>query len=104
MATANVPALNPNETATVELTDPTNRITGTLLTIDVTADSAGTITEADETNNVYSVDKTVVNNGYRGKRWTDSTNPDIETVIDWEGPGNCLYSAGDSVYKSRCCD
>ncbi|MCK4270346.1 MAG: DUF3344 domain-containing protein, partial [Methanogenium sp.] len=38
--------------------------------------------------------------GYRGKRWTDSINPDIETVIDWEGPGNCLYSAGDSVYKS----
>ncbi|MFA5614467.1 MAG: PEGA domain-containing protein, partial [Methanoculleus sp.] len=68
------------------------------VTITVTADPDGLITEANEENNQLSIEKTVVHNGYRGKRWTDGG--DIATAVTYDVRGDLVYSSGNSTYLS----
>ncbi|MFZ2070757.1 MAG: DUF3344 domain-containing protein, partial [Halobacteriota archaeon] len=83
---------------TVCVTDPTLRNAGDSVAITVTADCNGAINESNETNNASSVAKTVVNNGYKGKRYTSGN--DITTWKTLELQGDLLYSTGDSIYLS----
>ncbi|MBN1761543.1 MAG: DUF3344 domain-containing protein [Methanomicrobia archaeon] len=84
---------------TVCVTDPTLRNAGESVTINVTADCNGEVDEgANEGNNVASITKTVVNNGYKGKRYTGGS--DITTWQTFELKGDLLYSVGDSYYLS----
>ncbi|HDS46304.1 MAG TPA: DUF3344 domain-containing protein, partial [Methanomicrobia archaeon] len=78
--------------------DPTIRTAGTAVTITVTADADNEITESNETNNTLEREKTVVNNGYKGKRYTGGS--DITTWRTFELRGDLLYSTGDSQYLS----
>jgi hypothetical protein len=64
----------------------------------VVADADGAIAEADEENNLRTVEKTVVDNGYRGKRWTGGD--DLNTTMTYDVRGDLLWSAGDSAYLS----
>jgi len=93
-----VPLLATGNSTTVSITDPTNRTAGTAVTITVTADADNEINESDEMNNTLEIDKTVVNNGYKGKRYTDGS--DITTWQTCELQGDLLYSTGDSYYLS----
>jgi hypothetical protein len=83
---------------TVSITDTTLRTLGESVTINVTADCGGEVTEQDETNNAKSIDKTVVNNGYKGKRYTGG-----EDITTWQfhdqAHVNLTYSTGDSKYQ-----
>ena len=82
---------------TVYAIDTTNRNAGATVTITVTADCDGVITESNETNNTTSiVDIEVYNNGYKGKRYTGGE--DITTWKTFELNGSVLYSLGDSYY------
>ena len=82
--------------ATVTVTDTTIRTIGDSVTINVTADCYGAVSETNETNNASSTTKTVVNNGYKGKTYTGGEN--ITTWKSFELKGNVLYSHGDSYY------
>ncbi|MGC9444157.1 MAG: DUF3344 domain-containing protein [Candidatus Methanospirareceae archaeon] len=93
-----VPSLAAGNSTTVSITDPTIRAAGTAVTIAVTADAEGDINESDEANNTLQLEKTVVNNGYNGKRYTGGS--DITTWQTFELPGDLLYSTGDSQYLS----
>jgi len=84
---------------TVCVTDPTLRNAGGSVTITVTADCNGEVDEgANESNNVTSIAKTVVNSGYKGKRYTGGS--DITTWQTFDLKGDVLYSVGDSYYLS----
>ncbi|HOF97259.1 MAG TPA: DUF3344 domain-containing protein, partial [Methanoculleus sp.] len=83
---------------TVTWTDETIRNAGDTVTITVTADPDGLITESNEANNIRTIDKTVVHNGYRGMRWTDGG--DIATAVTYDIRGDFLWSAGDGAYLS----
>jgi subtilase family serine protease len=78
--------------------DTTMRNAGDAVTITVTADCVGDVSENDETNNATTMNTTVVNNGYKGKRYTGGE--DITTWETFELSGNLLYSVGDSYYLS----
>ncbi|HDS45732.1 MAG TPA: DUF3344 domain-containing protein, partial [Methanomicrobia archaeon] len=91
-----VPALDAGNTTTVSITDPTIQPAGTAVTITVTADCDAGVTEDNETNNDLSVAKTVMNNGYKGKRYTGGS--DIATWRTFALRGDLLYSTGDSQY------
>ncbi len=93
-----VPALPAGTNTTVCATDPTIRNAGDSVTITVTADCNGEIGESNETNNVTVQPETVVNNGYKGKRYTGGE--DINTWKTFELQGDLLYSFGDSYYLS----
>jgi uncharacterized beta-barrel protein YwiB (DUF1934 family) len=93
-----VPSLAAGNSTTVSITDPTIRAAGTAVTITVTADADNEISESDETNNTLELEKTVVNNGYKGKRYTGGS--DITTRLSFELQGDLLYSTGDSQYLS----
>jgi hypothetical protein len=93
-----IPALAAGNSTTVSITDPTIRTLGTAVTTTVTADADNEISESDETNNTVAIDKTVVNNGYKGKRYTGGS--DITTWQTFELQGDLLYSTGDSQYLS----
>jgi len=93
-----VPGLDPGAQQEVQATDTTLRTAGDLVTITATADPDIEVAESDETNNALSLTKTVVNNGYKGKRWTDGS--DLETVATFAGRYEVVYSAGDSAYRS----
>ena len=80
------------------VTDPTLRNAGDLVTITVTADCDGEVWELNETNNASSIEKTVVNNGYKGKTYTGGEN--ITTLQTHTLNGSVLYSVGDSYYLS----
>lgn len=82
---------------TVSAPDPAERSAGDLVSITVTADSGGVIAETLEDNNELILEKTVVNNGYKGKRWTGG--PDMTTQATFEGNIDVVYSAGDSAYN-----
>ncbi|KAF5430955.1 Serine protease, subtilase family [Candidatus Methanophagaceae archaeon] len=78
--------------------DTTLRNAGNAVTITVTADCDGDVFESDETNNASTMNTTVVNNGYKGKRYTGG-----EDITPWKTfklNGNLLYSVGDSQYVS----
>jgi hypothetical protein len=83
---------------TVCINDTTIRNAGESVTVTVTADCNGEIGESDELNNESTLDKTVVNNGYKGKRYTGGE--DINTWKTFELNGNLIYSLGDSYYLS----
>jgi hypothetical protein len=88
-----------NTTTTIKVTDPASRNAGESVTINVTADCDGDVGESNEvTNNVRNITKTVVNNGYKGKRYTGGE--DIKTWKTFELNGSVLYSLGDSYYLS----
>ena len=92
-----IPGLDHGEQQQVQVTDTTLRTMGDSVTITATADPGNAITESDETNNALTITKTVVNNGYKGKRWTDGD--DLHTVLVFDGPYEVVYSAGDSAYR-----
>jgi hypothetical protein len=83
---------------TVCVTDPRSRNAGDSVSITVTADCNAEVVESDETNNASTLATTVVNNGYKGKRYTGGE--DITTWKTFELKGNLLYSLGDSYYLS----
>jgi hypothetical protein len=83
---------------TVCINDTTIRNAGESMTITVTADCNGEVSESDELNNESTLDTTVVNNGYKGKRYTGGD--DINTWKTFELNGNLIYSLGDSYYLS----
>ncbi|HDS46288.1 MAG TPA: DUF3344 domain-containing protein, partial [Methanomicrobia archaeon] len=93
-----VPELAASATTTLSITDPTIRPAGTAVGITVTADCDDEVTEDNETNNDFSVVKTVMNNGYKGKRYTGGS--DIATWQTFALQGNLLYSTGNSQYLS----
>ena len=90
--------LTAGASTTVCVTDPTLRIAGDFVTIMVIADCKREVAELDETNNWMTTSETVVNNGYKGKRYTGGD--DITTWGIFELKGNLLYSLGDSYYLS----
>jgi len=92
---AGLPAGN---STTITVTDTTERSAGDSVSITVTADCNGEVDESDETNNASTLATTVVNNGYKGKRYTGGE--DINTWKTHELKGNLLYSVGDSKYLS----
>ena len=96
--TVAVDALATGAGTTVTWTDETIRNAGDIVTITVTADPDGLIAESNEENNLASIEKTVVHNGYRGMRWTDGG--DIATAVTYDIRGDFLWSAGDGAYLS----
>ncbi len=96
--TVAVAGLAAGANTTVTWTDETVRTAGENVTVTATADPENTIAEADEENNRKTLDKTVVNNGYRGKRWT--AGEDIMTVKTYDVRGDLAYSSGTSTYLS----
>ena len=93
-----VDALAAGNNTTVSIVDPTIRYAGSAVTITVTADCYGGITEDNESNNATTLDTTVVNNGYKGKTYTGGEN--ITTRKTFDLNGDLVYSAGDSYYLS----
>jgi hypothetical protein len=97
-ATASVSALSAGNDTQVSIIDPTSRTAGDSLTITVTADCNGEVSESNETNNVTVQTATVMNNGYKGKRYTGG-----EDITTWQfhdqAPVNLIYSTGDSTYQ-----
>jgi len=93
-----VDSLSAGANTTLSITDPTIRVYGGSVGITATADSENSVIESDETNNALSLTKTVVYNGYKGKRWTDGD--DINTRETFEGKYDLIYSSGDSTYAS----
>lgn len=84
---------------TICVTDPTLRNAGESVTINVTADCNGEVTDSNETNNATVQAETVVNNGYKGKTYTGGEN-----ITTWQFHDqahiNLIYSTGDSRYQS----
>ncbi len=85
-------------TTTVYAIDNSIRDAGATVTITVTADCDDTISESNEGNNATTLNMTVVNNGYKGKRYTGGAN--MTTWKTFELNGNLTYSLGDSYYLS----
>ncbi|WP_220681271.1 DUF3344 domain-containing protein [Methanofollis formosanus] len=81
---------------TLTWTDSTVHAAGEPATFTVTADPGCMIDESNEENNVRSFEKTVVDNGYRGKRWTGGE--DLTTAVTYDVRGDLAYSSGDSLY------
>ncbi|MCW7073852.1 MAG: DUF3344 domain-containing protein [Methanophagales archaeon] len=101
-----VPGLAANSSTQVAVLDPTLRVAGVNVTIKVEVNCSDEVTEIDNTNNVKEVTVQVVNNGYKGKRYTGSGseagngNIDITTMREYRVRGGFLYSTGDSRYLS----
>ncbi|GEM_PF-415339 len=96
--TVAVDGLAAGANTTVAWTDETVREAGEAAAIAVVADADGAIAEPNEENNLKTVEKTVVNNGYRGKRWTGGD--DLNTTATYDIRGDLLWSAGDGAYLS----
>ncbi len=98
--TTTIIALEAGENSTVTVTDTVSRTGGDTVMVTATADSAGIITESDETNNVLTpAALTVYNNGYKGKRWTGGD--DITTQAGpFNGHYGLVYSVGNATYGS----
>jgi len=101
-----VPGLAANSSTQVAVLDPTPRVAGVNVTIRVKADCRDEVAEIDNDNNEKNVTMQVVNNGYKGKRYTgggaETGNGDIDitTVREYKVRGGFLYSTGDSHYLS----
>ena len=93
-----ISGLSAGANTTVCVTDPTLRTAGDVVTITVTADCNAEVVESNETNNASTLGITVVNNGYKGKRYTGGN--DVTTWKTFELNGNLVYSVGDSQYVS----
>ncbi|WP_220681295.1 DUF3344 domain-containing protein [Methanofollis formosanus] len=92
-----VPFLAAGETLDLSVTDETIRALDNEVTVKVSVDATGEVDETDETDNMLTIEKTVVYNGYKGKRYTDGD--DLTTMGEVTVTGDLLYSTGDSVYK-----
>ena len=69
------------------------------VTITVTADSSGEVTESKEDDNVLEKIQTVYYNGYKGKRFTSGS--DLNTQAGpFEGHYGIVYSPGNSAYNA----
>lgn len=86
------------ETIEVCVNDTAEYPAGLTVPIGVFADCDDEISELNETNNENSTEETVVNNGYKGKRYTGGE--DITTLQTHTLNGSVLYSVGDSKYLS----
>ncbi|MCW3134362.1 MAG: DUF3344 domain-containing protein [Methanophagales archaeon] len=95
---ARIDGLAAGENTTVCIYDTMSRNAGDSVNVTVTADCNGEVIESDETNNESTMVTMVVNNGYKGKRYTGGD--DITTWKAFELHGNLLYSLGDSYYLS----
>lgn len=93
-----VPGLAGGASTTISVSDPAERTAGDLVSITVTADSGNLIGETSDDNNEAVLDRTVKNNGYKGKRYTDGDDLTTRAIITLHG--NLLYSPGNSAYKS----
>ncbi|HJH27407.1 MAG TPA: hypothetical protein C5S37_11770, partial [Methanophagales archaeon] len=85
-----ISGLAPGANTTRCVTYPTLRNAGDLVSINVTADCNGEVSELNETNNWMNISKTVVNNGYKGKTYTGGEN--ITTLQTHTLNGSVLYS------------
>jgi len=83
-----VPDLAAGNTTTVSVVDPAIRALGDAVTIVVT-------TDASPANNL-TLTKSVVYNGYKGKRYTGGD--DITGLTNFTVTGGLVYSTGDSAY------
>ena len=99
---AQISGLAAGTSTEVCITDTTLRSAGDIVTITITADCNAEVDESDETNNTLALDMTVVNNGYKGKRYTGGD--DITTLATYDLNGNLVYSVGDSYYLSSYSD
>ena len=97
-ATASVSVLSAGNDTGVSIIDPTSRTVGDSVTITVTADCNGEVSESNETNNVTVQAETVVNNGYKGKRYTGGEDITTRQFQD-QAHVNLIYSTGDSTYQ-----
>ncbi|OPX73530.1 MAG: hypothetical protein A4E38_00040 [Methanoregulaceae archaeon PtaB.Bin108] len=99
--TAAVGALAAGASQTVTVTDPASYTAGASVSYTATADSAGVIAESNEGNNAMTSDAlSVLDNGYKGKRWTPTLGGDMTTQVSYTGRYDVKYSAGDSAYKA----
>ncbi len=96
--TVSIDGLAAGANTTVTWTDETIRTAGETVTVTATADVEGAVTESNEENNLKTIEKTVVANGYRGKRWTGGD--DIPTAKTYDVRGDLVWSTGDSAYLS----
>ena len=95
---ATVDALEAGTNATVTITDPTIRSFGDNVTVTAAADPGNEIAESSEINNQMNITKTVVYNGYKGKRYTGGN--DLSTQATFEGKYGLVYSSGNTAYAS----
>ena len=93
----NVPALAVGESTTVTVTDPVSRKDGDSVPVNTTTNPNNTIPETNTSNNSFSTNLTVYNNGYKGKRYTDGS--DIDTQSMFQGNYGVEYSSGNSAYS-----
>ena len=93
-----IPGLHPGAQQEVQVNDTTLRTAGDIVTLTATADPDNVIAESDESNNALSLTMTVMNNGYKGKRWTGGS--DLETIAAFEGRVGMAYSTGNATYRA----
>jgi PKD repeat protein len=97
-ANVTVDALEAGANATVTIADPTIRAFGDNVTVTATADPENKIAESSEINNQMNITRTVVYNGYKGKRYTGGNN--LLTQATFEGKYGLVYSSGNTAYVS----
>ncbi len=100
--TETLPVLAAGDETTITFTDTAVRTNGdgsVSVTYTATADAAGTVTEADETNNEATGTYTVVYNGYKGKAAYWEGGSDVTTKKTFDLHGGLLHSFGDSTYQ-----
>lgn len=95
---ADVTGLAAGATTTLVITDPVIRAYGNPVMINVTADPENVLNETTRTNNYYNLSTSVINNGYKGKRYTGGN--DSTTHASYDINGNLVYSSGNSEYLS----
>lgn len=100
--TNTLPVIAAGAETTITFTDPAVRTNGdgtVSVTYTATADAAGTVTEADETNNGATGTYTVEYNGYKGKAAYWEGGSDVTTKKTFDLHGGLLHSFGNSVYQ-----
>ena len=97
--TEEVGTLAPGAGKTVIITHETEYAHGASVSVTATADSGDEVDEGDEANNALSLDLSVYDNGYKGKRWTPTLGGDMATQATFDGRYGLVYSHGDSTYK-----
>ena len=95
-----VPELNPAQSETVNITDPTLRKHNEVANISATVDCTNNVTEgvAGELNNVGYQDITVLNHGLKGTFY--STGQNMTAWKTFTLNGSLVYSPGNSRYQS----
>ncbi|MFA5330856.1 MAG: DUF3344 domain-containing protein [Methanoregula sp.] len=94
--TKEIAGLQAGKNTSFTITDIADRHVNDTVEISLTVDPDNDITEADETNNEYSANATMIANGYTGHRWSDG--PDLTTTKNLDLQGDLIYSFGNSGY------